>query len=190
VTPAGSLARSGQPEAAPLPAAVLAGLRATPAHGYLDRQGTYHSALAPYTVRSHWQPREVGGPAPVAGNDRFTKVADQRYIDVLITANPQHLDTTQANRRMWGNLDQKVMPLHLLGQVRVLGARVPLVGVTDLETGLPHVWLVFATPQHVWMISLATSMWTWPRDLPELTYVATTFRLAQVPRAPVAPTQE
>jgi hypothetical protein len=173
---------------APVPTAVIAGLPAAPTHGYLDHQGTYHSALAPYTVRSHWYPSEVGGPAPVACNDRFTAATAQpRYIDVLAVPNPHRVDTARAERALWAYLTDTGLQPHVIGRVRVLGIWVPIIGLTNLDTGQPHARVVFATAQDVWVLDLATATWIWPRDVAELTYVAATLRLAPGLRAPSTP---
>jgi hypothetical protein len=167
---------------------VIAGLPAAPAHGYRDRQGTYHSALAPYTVRSHWRPSEVGGPAPVACNDRFTAATTPpRYVDVLAVPNPLKVDTAHAERALWAYLNDVGLQPHVIGRVRVLANSLPIIGLTNLDTGQPHARLVFATAQDVWVMDLATETWAWPRDVAELTYVATSFRLAPGPRALAAP---
>jgi hypothetical protein len=174
----------------PVPTAVIAGLPAAPVHGYRDGQSTYHSALAPYTVRSHWRAGEVGGPPPVERNDHFSAPDGQRSIDLIAVPNPQRVDTARAERSLWAYLNDVGLQPHVIGRVRVLGSWVPIIGLTNLDTGQPHARLVFATAQYVWQVDLATGTWTWPRDLAELTYVATTFRLAPGPRAPAAPVQE
>jgi hypothetical protein len=188
---AGVPAQSAPSGAAPVPTAVIAGLPAAPAHGYRDLQGTYHSALAPYTVRSHWRPNEVGGPAPVACNDRFTAATTPpRYIDVLAVPNPHKVDTPHAERSLWAYLNDTGMRPHVIGRVRALRSWLPIIGLTNLDTGQPHARLVFATAQDVWVLDLATETWTWPRDVAELTYVATTFRLAPGQWTPAAPARE
>jgi hypothetical protein len=163
------------PAAQPTP--VIAGLPDAPALGFLDRRGRYHSALAPFSVRSHWQPSEVGGPDPSGRNDRFTAPDGLCSIDVIAVPNPHQVDTAQAEQRLWAYLVETGMQPHLLGRMRVLGAWVPLVGLTNLDTGQPHARIVFATTQDVWVVDLATWPRTLPSDVHELAYMAATFQL-------------
>jgi hypothetical protein len=173
------------PPAVPTP--VIAGLRAPLAHGYLDALGRYHSALAPYWVRSHWPATEVGGTESVERNDRFMASGEQRYIDVIAVPNPRRVDTARAERLLWDYLSTTGMQPHIIGRLRVLGAWVRIVGLTNLDTGQPHARIVFATAQHVWLMDLAT----WPRalsgDVHELVYMAGTFHLDGPPATLTAP---
>ncbi len=166
------------PPAQPTP--VIAGLGSAPAHGYLDRQGRFHSALVPYSVHSHWFPSQVGGPA--RPNDRFTAAAAPlRYIDVLTEPNHRKVDTAHLQSALWSFLRDMSMRPVVLGRVRVLGAWLPIIGVTNLSTGQPQAEIVFATPQNLWMVNLTTMAGMWPRDVHELTYMAGTFRLECMP---------
>jgi hypothetical protein len=160
-----------------VPTAVIPRLAEQAAHPYLDCQGRYQSTLAPYSVCSHWRAGEVGGAGGVARNDRFTKVCERRYIDLLALPNSQHEDTAQANRLLWTYLVQTGLQPHRLGRVRVLGDWVPLIGLTNLDNGQPYARLVFATVHQVWLLDLATEAQAETSDVHELAYVAGTFRL-------------
>jgi hypothetical protein len=123
----------------------------------------------------------------VGRSDRFTRVAGQRYIDVIAVPNPLRVDSAQAGRLLWAYLAQTGMQPHLIGRVRVLGAWVPLIGLTNLDTGQPHARLVFATPQRVWLLDLATWPQPWPGDVHELAYMAGSFHLELLTAARLTP---
>ncbi len=149
------------------PTPVIAGLGSAAAHGYLDRQGRFHSALAPYSVHSHWFPSQVGGPATL--NDRFTAAAAPlRYIDVLTEPNHRKVDTAHLQSALWSFLQDMSMRPVVLGRVRVVGTWLPIIGVTNLDTGQPQAEIVFATPQNLWLVNLTTVAAMWPRDVHEL----------------------
>ena len=161
------------------PTPVLAGLNSASDQGYRDREGRFHSGLAPYSVSSHWVPSQVGGPAHP--NDRFTAPdAPQRYIDVLAEPNNLNVDTAHLQSELWSYLrDMSLQPV-VIGRVRVLGAWLPIIRVTNPDTGQPQAEIVFATTHDIWMVVLTTMADTWSRDVHELTAMAGTFRLEHI----------
>jgi hypothetical protein len=129
----------------------------------------------------------VGGPDPSERNDRFTAPDQDRFIALIAVPNPLQVDTARADQNVWAYLSESGMQPRLMGRVRVLGLWVPLIGLTNLDTGLPHARIVFATAQRVWLMDLATWPGALPRDVHELIYMADTFQLESLPAAQAAP---
>jgi len=101
---------------------------------------------------------------------------------VLAETNHLKVDAAHLQSSLWSFLRDMSMRPVVIGQVRMLGAWLPIIGMTALDTGQPRAEIVFAATHYVWMVDLANSAGTRPPDVHELTSVAGTFRLEQLSR--------